>query len=89
LRIATVGYLFLGINSALSNCISGAGDTLPNMLIGIAMTWVVQIPLAYLLSSYTSLGVYGIRWAIVISLAAGCIAYFAYFRSGRWKLKKV
>jgi putative MATE family efflux protein len=89
LRIATVGYLFLGINSALANCISGAGDTLPNMIINIGMIWVVQIPLAYLLSNYTSLGVYGIRWAIAIAIAVSGIAYFAYFRSGRWKLKKV
>ena len=89
LRISTAGYLVMGINSALMNCISGAGDTLPNMLINIGMIWVVQIPLTYLLSHYTGLGVYGIRWAMVISNFAGTIAYFAYFRSGRWKHKKV
>jgi Na+-driven multidrug efflux pump len=53
------------------------------------MIWVAQIPLAYLLSNYTSLGVFGIRWAIAIAIAVAGIAYFAYFRSGRWKLKKV
>jgi putative MATE family efflux protein len=89
LRIATAGYLFLGINSALASCISGAGDTMPNMLINIGMIWLAQIPLAYLLSNYTGLGVYGVRWAIVISIAAAGIAYFTYFRSGRWKHKKV
>ncbi|MHB8104585.1 MAG: MATE family efflux transporter [Dehalococcoidales bacterium] len=89
LRIGTAGYLVMGINSALMNCISGAGDTLPNMLINIVMIWVVQIPLSYLLSNYTSLSVYGIRWAYVASNIAACIAYFAYFRSGRWKHKKV
>jgi putative MATE family efflux protein len=89
LRIATAGYLVMGINAALMSCIAGAGDTLPNMLINIGMIWIVQIPLAYLLSNHTSLGVYGIRWAYVASVAAACIAYFAYFRSGRWKFKKV
>jgi putative MATE family efflux protein len=89
LRIATVGYLFLGINSALANCIAGAGDTMPNMLINIGMIWVLQIPLTWVLSNYTALNIYGIRWALVISIAVGCITYFAYFRSGRWKLKKV
>jgi putative MATE family efflux protein len=89
LRIATVGYLVMGINSALMNCIAGAGDTLPNMLINIGMIWAVQIPLTYILSHYTSLGVYGIRWALVISTGIGTIAYFTYFRSGRWKHKKV
>jgi len=89
LRIATAGYLVMGINSALMNCISGAGDTLPNMIINIIMIWVIQIPLTYILSHYTSLGVYGIRWAMVVSTVVGTIAYFTYFRMGRWKLKKV
>jgi putative MATE family efflux protein len=89
LRITTASYLVMGINSALMSCISGAGDTLPNMLINIGMIWIVQIPLTYILSHYTNLGVYGIRWAMVISTLAGTIAYFSYFRTGRWKHKKV
>jgi len=89
LRIATAGYLVMGINTALMNCINGAGDTLPNMLINIGMIWIVQIPLTYMLSHYTNLGVYGIRWALVVSNFAGAIAYFSYFRLGRWKHKKV
>jgi putative MATE family efflux protein len=89
LRIATIGYLFMGINSALASCISGAGDTLPNMIISIGMNWAVEIPLAYVLANYTSLGVYGIRWAIVIAIFVAGIATFVYFQSGRWKLKKV
>jgi putative MATE family efflux protein len=89
MRISTAGYLVMGISSALMNCISGAGDTLPNMLINIGMIWVLQIPLTYVLTHYTALDFYGIRWALVISNAAGFLAYFAYFRSGRWKHKKV
>ncbi|MGD1118572.1 MAG: MATE family efflux transporter [Dehalococcoidales bacterium] len=89
MRIATVGYLVMGLNSALGNCINGAGDTLPNMLINIAMIWVVQIPLTYILSHYTALDYYGIRWALVIANVTGLIAYFTYFRSGRWQRKKV
>ncbi len=89
LRITTAAYLVMGINSALMSCISGAGDTLPNMIINIGMIWILQIPLSYLLANYTSLDVYGIRWALVIAAFAGSIAYFAYFKFGRWKQKKV
>lgn len=89
LRIATVGYLVMGLNTALQNCIAGAGDTLPNALISFGMIWLVQIPLTYYLANHTSLGVNGIRWAQVISLFAGSIAFLLYFRSGRWKRKKV
>ncbi len=89
LRIATVGFLVMGFNSALQNCFNGSGDTLPNMLISFGMIWVIQIPLTYYLANHTSLGVNGIRWAMVISFFAGAIAYFLYFQSGRWKRKKV
>jgi putative MATE family efflux protein len=89
LRISTAGYLFMGISAALMNCNSGAGDTMPNMLINIGMIWILQIPLTWLLAYHTGLDINGIRWAPVISNAAATIAYLAYFRSGRWKYKKV
>jgi putative MATE family efflux protein len=89
LRIAVIGYLFMCIISILQNGIAGAGDTMTPMLISLGMLWVIQLPLAFLLSRYTGLGVYGVRWAIVISYAAGAVAYLAYFQAGRWKRKNV
>jgi putative MATE family efflux protein len=89
LRIAVAGYLVLALTTALQNCLSGAGDTLPNMIISLAMIWVFQLPLAYLLPKFAGLGVYGIRWAIVASNFAAGAATISYFRTGRWKAKKV
>lgn len=89
LRIAITGYLGMSIVYAMQNCISGSGDTLPPMLITLAMLWMVQIPLAFLLSRFTGLGMYGVRWATVISFVAGAIAYTAYFWGGRWQNMKV
>jgi Na+-driven multidrug efflux pump len=89
LRIASAGYLAMGLNNILSSNISGAGDTLPPMLISLGRLWLIMIPLAVLLTRYTSLEAYGIRWAIVISLVVGAVAYLVYFLSGRWKRKKV
>jgi putative MATE family efflux protein len=89
LRIATAAYLVMGINSALMSCISGAGDTLPNMIINIGMIWAIQIPLTYFLSNHSSLDVYGIRWALVASSFAGTIAYLTYFKLGWWKKKRI
>ncbi|MBA7496065.1 putative FMN/FAD exporter YeeO [subsurface metagenome] len=89
LRIAAAGYLFLGFTAVLQNCISGAGDTMPPMLFALVIMWLVQLPLAFLLSQVTNLGVYGVRWAIVAGMLVGAIAYIIYFRLGRWKRKKV
>ena len=89
LRIAAIGYLVTGLTIVLQNCISGAGDTLLPMLVSLMSIWVLQIPLAFLLPRLTDLGVYGIRWAIVIGVIVGAISYTAYFWAGRWKRKKV
>jgi putative MATE family efflux protein len=88
-RIAVAGYLGMSIVNVLQNCISGSGDTLAPMLITLAMVWVVQLPLAFLLSRFTDLGVYGIRWALVAGFMVGATANIIYFWGGRWKRKKV
>jgi putative MATE family efflux protein len=89
LRIAVAGYLGMCIVNILQSSISGSGDTLVPMLISLAMLWIVQLPLAFLLTRLTDLGANGVRWAIVISFIVGALAYLAYFRGGRWKHKKV
>jgi putative MATE family efflux protein len=89
LRIATVSYLVIALSSVLQNCIAGAGDTVPNMIVSLAAVWFIQLPLAFYLSKSTILGIYGIRWAMVTSTVIAAIAYALYFISGRWKNKKI
>jgi Na+-driven multidrug efflux pump len=89
LRIATAGYVVMALTTVLQNCISSAGDTIPNMIISIVAIWAIQLPLAWWLPNHTHLGVYGVRWAIVIATIATAAATLLYFRTGRWKTKRV
>ncbi|HSW58731.1 MAG TPA: MATE family efflux transporter [Dehalococcoidales bacterium] len=89
LRIGAGAYLVMGLATALSACINGAGDTLPMMIINIGMIWLVQLPLAFALSRYTGLEVYGIRIGMVAAPVAAAVATFLYFRFGKWKTKRV
>ena len=89
LRIAAAGYLMMALTVVLQQALSGAGDTMPAMLISMMMIWVVQLPLAYFLPRLTDFGVYGVRWALVIGIFAGAVAYIVYFHIGRWKRKMV
>jgi putative MATE family efflux protein len=89
LRIASAGYLVMGITAALQQCVNGAGDTLIPMVIMLLNMWAVQVPLAYFLPKVTGLGVFGVRWAIVAGAATSAIIYTIYFRLGRWKNKRV
>jgi Na+-driven multidrug efflux pump len=89
LRIAAVGFIFMGFAAVLADCLNGVGDTLIPMIAGLVSMWLIQLPLAYFLPKWTGLGVFGVRWAMVAALAARAIAYVIYFRAGRWKRKKI
>ena len=89
LKIALVGYLVMGLSAVLMQCLMGVGDTVPPMVINLVNMWAVQIPLAYFLPKITNLGVYGIRWAMVVGMFSGAIAFTTYFQLGRWKRKRV
>ena len=89
LRIATAGYLVFGLVMVFQDCIAGAGDTLPPMIVSMTMIWIIQLPLAFFLPGLANLGVFGVRWAIVVGLFAGAIFYFIYFVMGKWKAKVV
>jgi putative MATE family efflux protein len=89
LHIAIVGWILIGFQSVLMTCLQGAGDTVPPMLIGIATTWLITIPLAYFLPKYTSWGILSIRWAMTASMIVSSIAMVIYFRTGKWKSRTV
>lgn len=89
LRIQIISYLVFGYAQVLQQYLNGVGDTLIPLLMTWSSMWLVQMPLAYLLSRVTGLGVYGVRWGIAISLVIRAAAYATYFKLGRWKLKKV
>jgi len=78
-----------GLVLVLSQCLNGVGDTMIPMITTLASMWLIQVPLAYFLPKYTDLGVYGIRWAIVSAIVLRAIIYTAYFKSGRWKRKRI
>ena len=89
LRIGTVAWLFFAMEPVLMSVLSGIGDTVPPMIITLGSFWIFQIPLAYVLSKFTPFGVYGLRWALVIGMVAPAVFMGIYFKTGRWKKKKV
>lgn len=89
IHVAVVSWVFMGFQSVLMNCLQGAGDTLPTMIISIVTTWMITIPLSYFLPKYADWGVISIRWAISVASVAGALANIVYFRMGRWKNRVV
>ena len=89
LRIQIVHFMVSGITLVLMSCLNGVGDTWAPTLNTLITLWGVQMPLAYLLSRFTTLGVFGVRWAMVIAVVVRAAVYVVYFKTGRWKSKKV
>jgi len=89
LRIAIVSFMVFGVVMVLSESLNGVGDTMVPMITTLLTMWGLQVPLAYLLPKITPLGVYGVRWAIIAGIVMRAIIYSAYFKSGRWKRKRV
>jgi putative MATE family efflux protein len=89
IQIAAIGYLAIGFWVVFAQCINGAGDTLPVMVLSVLVIWLVTMPSAYLLPKYAGLGIYGVRWGMAIGMIAAALAYLIYFLTGRWKRKQL
>ncbi len=89
LKIQIIQYITFGFITVLVQCLNGVGDTLAPMIVTLVTLWAIQMPLAFFLSKYTDLGVYGVRWAMAIAVVVRVAIYPIYFKRGRWKNKKI
>ncbi len=89
LRTVSYGFLFYAWGMVLTQAFNGAGDTLTPTIINLFCFWLWEIPLAYVLSRHTKLGLRGVFFAITIAFSTLAVVSAAAFRRGRWKAKKV
>ena len=83
LRIASLGYMFLGIGQVFQQSYNTAGDTIVPMLVTLISIWGVQQPLAYFLPGL-GLDQYGIAWAVVAAVFVRLLIYMPYYFTNRW-----
>lgn len=89
LRIVSIGYIAYGFGMVLVNSFNGAGDTTTPLKINFFAFWMIEIPLAWILSIKVGMNESGVFWAIVIAESIMTITAFFVFRRGKWKLKEV
>jgi len=95
LHIAT-DYLFIlglsqftmAIEIVLEGAFSGAGDTIPPMVVSIPGS-LARIPLAYYLCFNLDWGINGVWWTLTITTTVKALILASWFKLGRWKLKEV
>jgi len=89
IRLVAWSFGFIGLQFALMGVIRAAGEMIPAMVIGLVSQWVLQIPLAFALAKYTSLGVDGVWWSTPIANVVTAIVSVLWFLRGSWKTRKL
>jgi len=89
IRMLSIGYLGLALNYVFDAAQAGAGDTLSPMVINLISVWLIQVPLAYLLSRLVGLRADGVWLALVLSWILQATLMGLRFRQGRWKLRQI
>ena len=87
-RIIALSQVFMGLEIVLSGGFSGAGDTLPPMLVSVPLS-LLRLPVALGLSQAFGLGADSVWWAISSTSIVKGTLMALWFRTGRWKRKQV
>jgi putative MATE family efflux protein len=89
LRIVAAGFVFYAYGMVFENAFNGAGDTRTPTLLNLAIFWLWEIPLGWVLARRLGWGPNGIFLAIAIAFSTLALASGVLFRKGRWKTVKV
>ncbi len=87
IRIMSLSFGLLGVQQVLNGVFNGTRFTQASMLISIFSLWMVRFPVAFILSSKTTLGFEGIWWAFPISNLIAALVAFIYYKIGYWKIR--
>jgi len=89
LRIVASGYSFYAVGMIVTQAFNGAGDTGTPTAINLVGFWVLQIPLAWALTTPAGLGPLGVFAAVLCAETFIALIAMLVFRRGRWKLRVV
>ncbi|UJP63443.1 MATE family efflux transporter [Mongoliitalea daihaiensis] len=89
LTIICLGYVFFAYGMVMTQSLNGAGDTRTPTIINLAVLWVFQLPLAYVLANTFNMGAVGVFWAITIAHSVHAMVSMWVFKKGKWKLVNV
>ncbi len=89
LRIMALSWGFIGAQFALTGVFRASGNMVINMMLTVVSLWVVQFPLAYVLSKHTSLGAVGIFWSMPVANITSALITMAIYLHGGWRKKRL
>ncbi len=89
IHIGSLFFGFLGMQQVLGGAFKGGGDTGRSMMVSIINGWIIQLPMALVMSRWFGWGYIGIWISSPLSnvLTSG-LAWF-WYKKGAWKNKKL
>ncbi|WP_176560138.1 MATE family efflux transporter [Brevibacillus dissolubilis] len=88
LHIALWSYMIFGHSMIIGATMRASGTVLWPTVFSVLSIWVVEVPVAYYLSSFTDLGLKGIWFGYPAAFIANLIMQYAYYRLS-WQKKKI
>jgi putative MATE family efflux protein len=89
LRIMSPAWGFLAIQLCLTGVFRASGNMVIAMILALISQWVLQFPLAYIISRHTTLGPQGLWWAFPISNIITALITWSIYIKGDWKKKRL
>jgi putative MATE family efflux protein len=89
LRIISAGFFFYAYGMVINNSFNGAGDTWTPTLLNLVCFWMLEIPIAWILSHRVGLGPSGVFAAVTIAFSTLAVLSAWLFKIGRWKKVRV
>jgi Na+-driven multidrug efflux pump len=89
IRISAWASGFVGLQFALPAVLRAAGEMIPAMTIGLVSQWLLQLPLAFVLSRPAILGEDGLWWSIPATNVCAATMAAAWFLKGDWKKRRL
>jgi putative MATE family efflux protein len=85
IRIMALAWGGMGIQLCIVSAFRASGNMLIAMVIALVSQWMVQFPLAYVLSKHTVLQAHGLWWSFPATNVAVAIVSICWFARGSWK----
>ena len=89
LRFLAPAFSLIGLQIVVGSTLQAAGATTKSMIMTIASQWLVQIPLAFILSKFFGLGITGIWLTFPLTNFVMSIIYLIVFFRGTWSNKNI
>ena len=75
----------MGVQLCVVSAFRASGNMLIAMVIALVAQWMIQFPMAYVLSKHTALQAEGLWWSFPITNVAVAIISICWFARGSWK----